>query len=650
MKTTLSSTLLHNFSKAIAYEWLETNGLGGWAGSSVVGAHTRRYHGLLVAALNPPLERKVLLSRLDETLMLPDGRFELASNRYPGVVHPGGHNYLVQFEKEVFPVSVYQVGKIVLKRTIAAVYQENTTLIQYELLEGPASIQMELQPFYAFRDYHQLGKENDQLNEQTAVDGDRIMVNLYPGFTELFLCCPGGKWQQNSVWYHNFEYSVEHYRGLDYHEDLFSNGHFSVKLKKGKKLTVIASTRDPKSRDGNVLLEKELDRRIRLLHKLPQRNQDLNALCLAADQFIVQRGEGKTIIAGYPWFADWGRDTMIALPGLTLCCGRKDEARQILLAYKDFISEGMLPNRFPDDSTEPEYNTVDAVLWYVNAIYKYWQFTRDPDVKDLFLPAIQQILEHHISGTRYAIRMDNDGLLSAGADGVQLTWMDARVGEWVVTPRSGKAVEINALWYNALSIAALLYREAGDSELAEKWQKQANSTKRSFNKMFWYDSGEYLYDFINGEDKNKDIRPNQILAISLPFAALQKNRWKKVLSIVEEHLLTPVGLRSLSPVHPAYRAVYGGDAATRDSMYHQGTVWGWLMGPFISALVRVRGKRGRKLGTELHTGMMKELRHAGVGSISEIFDAVEPFTPRGAIAQAWSVGELIRVQVEDLVD
>ncbi|MGH1362688.1 MAG: amylo-alpha-1,6-glucosidase [Calditrichia bacterium] len=648
MKAVILTETLKNFDEAVRLEWLETNGLGGWASSTITGAQTRRYHGLLVAALDPPVSRKVLLSKLDETLILNDKRIQLGSNRYPGVVHPTGYTYLERFEKEVFPVFYYRIGDVFIRKTIVALHNENTTVILYEILESSGKFELELQPFIAFRDYHSLAKENSQINPGVLLQDQGICIKPYQDMPELYLQCAPAVWQSQPLWYRNVEYDMERYRGLDFHEDLFSHGCFKLTAEEDGKIAVIVSTANPSERNGFALVEKELARRVRLLHKSPCQHTAFNALALAADQFIVKRGDKRTILAGYPWFTDWGRDTMISLPGLTLSTGRYHDAAQILQTYANSVSEGMLPNRFTDTNKQPEFNTVDASLWFFVAVYKYWQVTKDGTLvgNELF-PVLKEIMQHHLAGTRYNIRCDSDGLLAAGEQGVQLTWMDAKVGDQVVTPREGKAVEINALWFNALSILSKLSEQFNDVEV-EKYQKLANRAKRSFNKLFWNENDQCLFDYVDGDHRDTKIRPNQIFAISLPFVVLQKNRWKAVLHTVETHLFTPVGLRSLSPEDPKFRDRYVGDAVTRDGMYHQGIVWGWLMGPYLSALIKVNGRRGKKEAKLIIQRMMEELSQACIGSLSEIFDAREPFTARGAFAQAWSVAEILRVLTEDL--
>jgi predicted glycogen debranching enzyme len=463
---------------------------------------------------------------------------------------------------------------------------------------------------------------------------------------------PGTDFEANPDWYYRFEYLIEKQRGQDFQEDLFTPGVFTATLKSGDQLCIIVSTDNPTGRNAEALIAEEKDRREKLFASLPVSDALTQALTLAADQFVVQRGgDLKTIIAGYHWFTDWGRDTMIALPGLTLATGRYADAKKILQAFAEHIDQGMLPNRFPDADEKPEYNTVDATLWFFVAAYKYYLYTKDQSfVKEVLLAAMAEVLDWHQRGTRYGIRMESDGLLAAGEKGVQLTWMDAKIGDWVVTPRSGKAVEINALWYNAVVIYAKLLDTVGRKEEAKSYQTLSKKIVKRFVEVFWNADGGYLYDVVNGDQNDSAIRPNQILALSLPFALLGRNRARQVLKVVEDHLLTPVGLRSLSPQDPEYNATYQGNGYQRDSAYHQGTVWAWLLGPYLTALVKVRGKTGRQQGLKLVQAVRDHLSESGIGQISEIFDGDTPHAPRGCIAQAWSVAEIMRAYVEDLLE
>ena len=639
-------TKTHDFDSLSRLEWLETNGLGGWASSTVSGANTRRYHGLLVAALEPPVGRTVLVAKLEETLHVNGEAFELSANRYPGAVHPRGFEHLVSFRRGLFPVFEYRAGGVGLRKTVAAVHGENTTLVIYELTEDSGPAGLVLRPLLTQRDYHALGPGTDLSQEaHFAHDVLRIARDR-----QVFIQAPGAVFDCRPDWYHRFRYEVEQRRGLDFEEDLWTPGLLIRDLAPGQRLGIVISTSNPRGRDASALLEQETARRGEILSLLGTQDQKIHTLGLAADQFVVRRGEDlRTIIAGYHWFGDWGRDTMIALPGLCLATGRHEDARRILRAFAAHTSQGMLPNRFPDRGETPEYNTVDATLWFFVAIQKYLSATGDDDlIRDELLPVLRDIVAWHDRGTRYGIRVDDDSLLAAGEPGVQLTWMDAKVGDWVVTPRQGKAVEINALWHNALAILADLEAQLGDADRAEELRSRAEGTRRRFNEVFWNETLGCLYDVIDGERVDRAIRPNQLLALSLPFPLLSEARARRVLTVAEDKLLTPVGLRSLAPDHVDYRPIYLGDPLARDGAYHQGTVWGWLLGPYLTALVRYRGDAGKKKARAVVARALEHLHDAGLGTFSEIFDAEPPHTPRGCIAQAWSVAELLRVLSEDL--
>lgn len=648
MTIELDKTIIQDLNEASSREWLETNGLGGWAGSTVSGAHTRRYHGLLVVATRPPVARMVLLSKLDEIIICDSQRYELACNYYPNAVHPTGYTYLQSVRKDLFPQFIYSAGGVRIKKTIAAINGENTTLVLYEIMEAPSPFVLELQPLVAAREYYSLAHANDSIRREGLFQEGTFRVRPYDGVPELFINIPGAEFNPAPNWYYNFEYPLEQQRGLDFREDLFTYGTFRLRLEAGQRVGIIISTGDCASRDAFALHEQEKKRRQNLLNFLPNRDDLPVMLTLAADQFLVHRsGNLRTIIAGYHWFTDWGRDTMIALPGITLVTGRYEDARKILRAFAGSVSQGMLPNRFPDAGEEPEFNSVDATLWFFVAIHEYLRYTQDSAfVLAELLPVMRKIMTWHKKGTRYAIHEDSDGLLSAGEPGVQLTWMDAKIGDWVVTPRQGKAVEINALWYNALMIFAHLLKACGKSNEAAEQEREAGLIKRSFNRMFWNQEGKCLYDYIDGDYQDAAIRPNQIFALSLPFSLLSIKRSKSVLAVLEDKLLTPYGLRSLDPAHPEYRPRYEGDPWSRDGSYHQGTVWPWLLGPFITSLVRFRGNAGQQQAKRILARVAAHLSEAGLGTISEIFDAEAPHTARGCISQAWSVSELLRAYLE----
>jgi predicted glycogen debranching enzyme len=639
----ISSPSASDFATVSTMEWLETNGLGGYCCSTVSGIHTRRYHGLLVASTEPPVGRKVLLSKLDEVVVIGEQRFELGANQYPGAVHPRGYQLLKSFERDLFPVFEFEAGNVKIKKTIAAVHGENTTLILYEVLKAGNPFRLEFLPLCSARDHHNICHANDAISQAYTFRDGIFSTRNYQDSPELFISVPRSEFVATRHWYHNFEYELERYRGLEYQEDLFNHGKLFVQLKKGDRLGIIISTENPAGRDAFELFEKEIQRRDALVASFSF-NSNIRRLVFAADQFVVKRGADlKTIIAGYPWFSDWGRDTMIALPGICLVTGKYDDAKKILKAFASSVSEGMLPNRFLDHGEKPEYNTIDATLWFFQAIYKYFSYTNDKEFVREILPVMRHIIAWHYKGTRFNIHVDTDQLLTGGADGVQLTWMDARVGDWVVTPRRGKAVEINALWYNALCVMGEL---SDDPEESKTYQLNAAHSKTSFNELFWNARQAALYDHVDGSYCNDDIRPNQIYALSLAFPVINEERAGSVLKLVTDKLFTPRGLRSLSPENRAYVAAYGGDPWARDSAYHQGTVWSFLMGPYIDALFFVEGDQAKLKATKIINSFFEHLNERGIGTVSEIFDAQPPHAPRGCFAQAWGVGEVLRVAIE----
>lgn len=649
LSLSFTAAALRENDRLRAGEWLETNGLGGWASSTISGAHSRRYHGLLVAALQPPAQRMVLLSKLDETLLANNATYDLGCNQYPGTVSPNGQQYIEQFSLLPFPTWLYRAGPLLLEKQVGAIHGENTTVIHYTLREAPGPVELLLRPFAAVRDYHALQHANDQVHRQALFVEGVLALRLYDGTPEFYISVPDGKFEYAPYWYYHFQYREEQARGLDFDEDLFSHGALRVTLQPGQSIGVIVSTQSTQGRDAAALLQTEAARREAVVAKAGFKRELESQLVRAADQFIVRRGEKQhTIIAGYHWFGDWGRDTMIALPGLCLATKRYDEAREILQAFAQAENQGMLPNQFSDSGGQPSYNTADAALWFFVTVRAYLSATGDERfVREEILPVLEDILAWHDRGTRYHIHCDDDGLLFAGEPGVQLTWMDAKVGNWVVTPRMGKAVEINALWYNALTILAELRERFGQAG-ADDLSSRALAVKDRFAEVFWNEATGYLYDVVNGTDKDPALRPNQIFALSLPHELLPRTKALGVLKAVEQKLLTPVGLRTLASGAPGYRPRYEGNVHSRDGAYHQGTVWGWLLGPYLTALVRLRGQPGIERARTLVDNLSQRLGEAGLGTLSEIYDAEMPFVARGAISQAWSVGEILRVSREDL--
>lgn len=645
MPISFDDTVTHDLEAAVGKEWIEANGLGGWASSTVAGCHTRRYHGLLVAATRPPIGRMVLLSKLAETLKVDDQVFELDTNRYAGAVHPRGHELLTRFALEPMPVFVYEAGGVTIKKTVAAIHGENTTVVLYEILDAPAAVSLELRPLVAFRDYHALQQANDALRFANASFKDGVFrAAPYENAPELLLQAAGAAFSAGPDWYYRFEYQEEIARGLPAHEDLFCHGVFRRELAEGERFGVIVSTGEVAGRDPFALVTGERERRAKLAGAMSGKGEVVQTLAGAADAFVVTRGESlRAVIAGYPWFTDWGRDTLIALPGLCLTTDRLDDAQKILRACARSVDRGMVPNRI-SDAGEAEYGGVDPTLWLFVAVHHYLEAGGDEAfVLDELLPVLAEALAWHDRGTRHGIRVDADGLLRAGAPGVPLTWMDAKVGEWTMTPRDGKPVEIQALWYNALRVLSDLEKRAGAAGEAASFAERAGLVKDRFVEAFWNESASCLFDVIDDGRKDASIRPNQIFALSLPYPLLPKDKARSVLAVIEEKLLTPYGLRSLAPDDPSYRGRYEGDPASRDAAYHQGTVWSWLLGPYADALVKTNGAPGKSKAKKVMAGLVPHLQDAGLGTISEIFDGDAPHTPRGCPAQAWSVGEALRV-------
>ncbi|MBK9171216.1 MAG: glycogen debranching enzyme family protein [Bryobacterales bacterium] len=643
MTLRFGTEICRDLDAALRREWLETNGLGGFASSTIAGLNTRRYHGLLVAATRPPVGRMLLLAKLDETLVFEGRRFDLSANRYPGVIHPQGHRYLKEFRLDPFPVFAYEVESVAIEKRVFMVHGENTVVVEYEVTGG-AGCTLEIRPLIAFRDYHALTRRNGALNPAVEWQPYLASVRPYADLPALHVAHNAAGFEATGRWYENVEYAEEERRGLDYREDLFN----PCLLRFHGGATVIASTEPRDISEAAILRKAEVARRAAVVAASPSPEPMVRALTAAADQFIVERGDLKTIVAGYPWFSDWGRDTMIALPGLTLVNGRAAVARSILLGFAKHLDRGMLPNRFPEAGESPEYNTVDATLWFFEAVRSLLHSTGDFGfVKDHLYGKLQEAIQWHLRGTRYGIRADADGLLAAGEPGVQLTWMDAKVGDWVVTPRHGKPVEIQALWYNALRIMEDLAARFGHAGQAAAYGGLADGARESFNARFWNPQAGCLFDVIADTHRDASVRPNQVFAVSLHHTMLAPERARQVVETVRRELWTPLGLRSLSPRDPAYRPRYEGGVMERDSAYHQGTVWPWLLGPFISACVKVYGDPARKEAAGWLAHLHEHLSVAGLGQISEIADAEPPHEPRGCIAQAWSVAEWLRAAVED---
>ncbi|HEY2800411.1 MAG TPA: amylo-alpha-1,6-glucosidase [Chthoniobacterales bacterium] len=652
-------------------EWLVTNGLGGYASGTVSGVITRRYHGLLTAALPAPLGRMVMWSHIFEILRFgEDDTVSLgAEERAGGQLDLYGADYFKEFRLEQgLPVWTYEVRGLTIEKRVLMLHRQNTVHVSYTVSgEGPRP-RLELRPAVNFRHYED---PVDQLSaapyEIRASDGCYEITEkgekLPPLRMRLGDCESAFLIEPRKI--HQVVYRTELDRGYDYEGDLWSPGVFRIDLEENETATLIGST------EGWDIIDvlapvparaAERIRRKRLLEQaIPAAQTGVAAeLVFAADQFVITpagrseeaaraHGSGdevRTIIAGYHWFTDWGRDTMISLEGLTITTGRTLEAGYILRTFAHYVWHGLIPNMFPDGQKEGLYHTADATLWFFHALGRYLDATGDRTTLTTLLPTLCDIVEHHLRGTDFNIHVDpEDGLLCQGKKGYQLTWMDAKMGDWVVTPRRGKAVEINALWFNALKLLSGWLRVTDNAVAADRYAGHAEETRQSFNERFWNNNGDYLYDVIDGPEGDDDsIRPNQIFALSLEHPVLDRAHWESVLGVVERELLTPVGLRSLSPHNADYKRNYHGDLKTRDAAYHQGTVWAWLIGPFIDAWLKVHPNEQRK-AREFLRDFPPHLEAAGLGTISEVFDAEAPHTPRGCIAQAWSVAEVLRCWV-----
>jgi predicted glycogen debranching enzyme len=637
---------------ALRREWLVTNGLGGYASATVPGTSTRSYHGLLVAALEPPVERTVLVAALDEWVVYQGARYPLCTHEFAeSGLAPEGYRSLQSFELDgALPVWTFAVGDALIERRVWMVYGENTSYVRYRVVRSSGLVDFEITPLTTHRSFHELTTGDGQTVNVDAA-GSKVVVRFGAADSPLALVSDGGQFEANGCWWWGFRFREETARGLADRGDLYAPGTFRFRLAAGESCAVVASTERSIEPDTEGALQAAQSRQAELIRAASAEGSSrlIQQLVLAADQFIVARelpGEpnGETIIAGYHWFNDWGRDTMISLPGLCLSTGRFNEAESILRSFAEFIDQGLLPNNFPDRAgVIPGYNTVDATLWYVLAIDSYVRATGDKRLVEDLLPVLRDVVRHHLDGTRYRIGVDPaDGLLFAGEPGVQLTWMDAKVGDWVVTPRIGKPVEINALWYNVLRVMQEFDSQAEDVPDAIDYGRLAGRVRDSFRNRFRSPACDQLADVLDGPGGDDwSIRPNQIFALSLPYPLLEDDEARRILDVVGRHLLTSYGLRSLSPDDPAYAGSYGGDQVYRDGAYHQGTVWSWLLGPFAEAHVRLDGNA--EFSRLLLAPIADHLRDAGLGSISEIFEGDTPHLARGCIAQAWSVGETLRV-------
>jgi predicted glycogen debranching enzyme len=653
-------------------EWLVTNGIGGYASGTVSGVFTRRYHGFLISAMPAPLGRTFMFAGVTERCRLPDGRLLKLFDEEPLFNHdtyePG---FLKEFRLEGgLPVWTYQAEEFLLEKRVIMPYMQNTVHIIYSLLEGDGSFRIKLRPSMHFR-RHEAPVDTPLQRPYTlqTVEGqyEFFAADSLPSL-RMFFSAEQSAFTVEEREMREILYVVEETRGYERSGNLWSPGYFRATLKKGRRAALTASTEDWEMiscMTAEEALEAELERRRKLLFMSNSRSPLQSEMVLAADQFIitpvgrpadaaVARASGdevRTVIAGYHWFTDWGRDTMISLEGLALSTGRRREAGYILRTFANYVNHGLIPNMFPEGNRKARYNTADASLWFFHAISRYLSYTEDVLTLQRIFPRLVDIVDQHVKGTLFGIGVDpDDGLLFQGEEGYALTWMDAKVDDWVVTPRRGKAVEINALWYNALRLMEKWSVRWGETPSAERYGQMAQRARESFNRKFWYQEGAYLYDIVECEDGCDDAcRPNQIFAVSLEHPVAEKKMWEPVVQKVKDTLLTPFGLRSLAAGHPSYKTRYQGDLRTRDAAYHQGTIWSWLIGPFIDAWLKVHPDAVSE-AREFLDGLIGHLNEACIGQVSEVFNAEEPFVPAGCIAQAWGMAELLRSLIKTDVD
>ena len=640
-----------NLERSLTLEWLETNGRGGFSSGTVAGPNTRRYHALLLIARNPPVDRFVLVNHLEERVEIDGQSVPLSANCYPGVVHPDGYRHCVGFSADPWPTWTYDVDGAQVVREIFCPQGRDMVVIRWHLVgTGGQAARLIVRPMLSGRDYHSTHHENNDLWPGVRGNGP-VYWQPYDG-VPVPRAFYSGLYHHAPEWYRRVQFPVEQERGLDCEEDWWSPGEFTMELAADQSASLVFTTEAIGTVDVETLMRDERRRRQKLAEGASGNDRLVGSLWQAAETYLSDRGAQKTVIAGYPWFTDWGRDTFISLPGLCLATGRHEIARQVITAFSEHVSQGMIPNRFPDAGETPEYNTIDASLWFVHAVGRYLDYTKDEStVRRVAWPAVRAILDGHRQGTRYGIRMDADGLIAGGEPGVQLTWMDAKVGDWVVTPRRGKPVEIQALWMRALAVGEQLSAKFGDATYTTRCRDDRILAIKSFRARFWYEQGGYLYDVVDGEGgDDASLRPNQIYAVAFPGELLDAKQAKQVVQVVEERLLTPVGLRTLAPGDAQYRPRYEGGVHSRDGAYHQGTVWPFLLGPFVTAWVKVHGGTpgARRTARGFLDGLGAHVKEACLGQVSEIFDADAPHQPRGCFAQAWSVAEPLRALIEDI--
>jgi predicted glycogen debranching enzyme len=671
----LDRPVLSDFESAIQREWLITNGLGGYASSTVLGINTRKYHGLLVAAVNPPRDRRVFLTKLDDEILVGDDVYQLGANEFKDVFFPQGHRFLEQFSVSPFPTCVYAAGNVEVQKTVFMPYEKNCVIALYRISNrNDVDVKMRVFPLVNWRSFHAVTDRSKSSGFTQEQRDEVLKMTFKASQSNLLIKTTEGKYLTTGHWIERVYLREEGRRGESCFDDCYQPGYFEtcIVTEDAKNFAVIAVADESEKRAAKILrempptsgglhelFEKERKRqddfltRFYSLHENAVACDWLSWLALATDAFLVKgTGEAdKSVIAGYHWFGPWGRDTFISLPGLTLVTGRFDVARTIFLGFAKYCEEGLIPNFVPDEAEKPAYNTVDATLWYLNAVLQYLKYTGDfKFVKQQLWTILKNVIESHIEGTLFDIHLDSDGLLSHGP---QLTWVDASVAGKPVLPRAGKAVEIQALWYNALKTMELLADEFAEGAQAENYAQMAEKARGSFVREFWNTEKSFLYDVVSPHGRDSSLRPNQIFAVSLDFAMLNNAMSERIVDVIQRELLTPCGLRTLARDDPRYTGVYSGDRTSRDKAYHSGTVWPWLLGPFTTAFLKVKryseSKREFAFQNFLKPLLTQRIYQAGLGTLSEIFDGDPPHTPRGCIAQAWSVAESFRAYMEDVL-
>lgn len=676
LSISLSKEELSNFEEAIQKEWVVTNGLGGYASSTALGINTRKYHGLLVAALHPPGDRRVCLTKLDEEVKMGNKNYLLGGNEFQNGIFPKGHLFLQEFSLSPFPRYTYMVGNIQVEKKIFIPHEKNAAVIVYNILnKSGLPVKIRVFPLINGRHFHSVtDRWNTAWRFEQKPESREVEVRFGASRSTLKMWTTEGRYLPTGKWVEKVCFREEERRGESHLDDWYQPGYFEVNLREKKTgkfaVTAIATTTEdyPNEiltetsatlQDVEASYEREIRRRQNLLKKFYEENKKipeenwLDWIFLATEMFIA-RGiprEQKSVIAGYHWFETWGRDTFISLPGLMLVTGRFQVAREVFLTFRDHCKQGLIPNLLPDQTGQPTYNSVDATLWYVNAVLQYLKYTGDfRFIQQQLWKTLQKAIQKYERGTAFDIHMGRDGLLHHGP---QLTWMDAAIDGRPVTPRGGMAVEVQALWYNALKTMELLANKFKEKKEAERYVQMAEKTKNSFDEIFWNADKNFLFDCITQFGKDEELRPNQIMVVALDFTMLDEGKNKRVVDVVHQQLLTPYGLRTLAPDEPGYRGVYAGDRRSRDQAYHNGTVWPWLLGPFTTAFIKTKSKMENRDKCApknfLAPLLTNQIFNSGLGTLNEVFDGEPPHTARGCIAQAWSVAEPLRAYIEDVL-